>query len=145
MLRIRLSRHGAKKNPHYRVVISEKRDPRDGRFVEVVGNYSPAMKPKRLKLNMERIEYWLGVGARPSETVAALIDKARTAQAEAEAEPEAKAETSAEKADSNEKGSKAKESAKEEKKEAKAAEEEKSEPETKQEDEPEAEKENAEA
>ncbi|HSR68051.1 MAG TPA: 30S ribosomal protein S16 [Acidobacteriota bacterium] len=143
MLRIRLSRHGAKKNPHYRVVVSEKSDPRDGRFVEIVGNYSPAMKPKRLKLNMERIEYWIGVGARPSQTVSGLIEKARTAQAEAEAE--AKAEAPAEKADSTEKDSKAKESAKEEKKEAKAAGKEESEPEPQEEAESEADKEAAEA
>lgn len=75
MLRIRLSRHGAKKDPHYRVVVSEKRSPRDGRFVEVVGYYNPALKPARLSLNLERIKYWMQQGAQPSQTVQSLINR----------------------------------------------------------------------
>ena len=77
MLRIRLSRHGAKKDPHYRVVIAEKRDSRDGRFVEIVGYYNPALKPVRLKLDLGRIDYWMQRGARPSQTVSVLINKVR--------------------------------------------------------------------
>lgn len=79
MVRIRLSRHGAKKDPHYRVVVSEKRSPRDGRFVEVVGYYNPAVKPIRLKLDLERIDHWVKLGAQPSDTVKALINKVKSA------------------------------------------------------------------
>lgn len=79
MLRIRLSRHGAKKDPHYRVVVSDRRSPRDGRFVEVVGYYNPALQPVRLKLNLDRVDYWLGKGAQPSGTVRALIERVKTA------------------------------------------------------------------
>ncbi len=93
MLRIRLSRHGAKKDPHYRVVVSEKSSPRDGRFVEVVGYYNPALQPVRLNLKLDRVDYWLGRGARPSETVRALIRRVRTeAPPETQAEPEQQAQ-----------------------------------------------------
>ncbi len=77
MLRIRLSRHGAKRDPHYRVVVAEKKSPRDGRFVEVVGFYNPAIKPVRLQLNLDRIDYWVGQGAQPSDTVTALINRVK--------------------------------------------------------------------
>ena len=77
MLRIRLSRHGAKRDPHYRVVVAEKKSPRDGRFVEVVGFYNPAIKPVRLQLKLDRIDYWMGQGAQPSDTVTALINKVK--------------------------------------------------------------------
>lgn len=77
MLRIRLTRHGAKKDPHYRVVVAEKRDPRDGRFVEIVGFYNPAKQPVRLKLELDRIDYWIKQGAQPSETVRSLINKVK--------------------------------------------------------------------
>lgn len=77
MLRIRLSRHGAKRDPHYRVVVAEKKSPRDGRFVEVVGFYNPAIKPIRLQLNLDRIDYWVGQGAQPSDTVTALINRVK--------------------------------------------------------------------
>ncbi len=79
MLRIRLSRHGAKKDPHYRVVVSDRKSPRDGRFVEIVGYYNPALQPVRLKLNLERVHYWIGRGAQPSGTVRALIKRVKTA------------------------------------------------------------------
>ncbi len=81
MLRIRLSRHGAKKDPHYRVVVTDKRNPRDGRFVEILGFYNPALKPVRLHLELERIDHWIGNGAQPSETVRALIKRVRNGQA----------------------------------------------------------------
>lgn len=77
MLKIRLSRFGEKKNPHYRVVVVEKRNPRHGNFVEVLGHYSPAREPSDLKLNIERADYWISKGAQPSETVQRLIQKAR--------------------------------------------------------------------
>ena len=95
MLRIRLSRHGAKKDPHYRVVVSEKSSPRDGRFVEVVGHYNPALEPVRLHLDLERVDHWIGRGARPSQTVRALINRVR-------AQPPAGAGTEVEKQDEEE-------------------------------------------
>lgn len=85
MLRIRMSRMGGKKDPHYRVVVAERRGPRDGRFVESVGYYNPALNPIRLKLDLERVDYWIGMGAQPSETVRSLIRKVKT-QAEMPAE-----------------------------------------------------------
>ncbi len=77
MLRIRLSRHGAKKDPHYRVVVAEKLGPRDGRFVDIVGYYNPALKPVRLKLDLDRIDGWIARGAQPTDTVNALINKVK--------------------------------------------------------------------
>ena len=77
MLKIRLARHGAKKDPHYRVVVAERRGPRDGAFVEIVGYYNPALQPVRLNINLERVDYWLKQGAQPSETVRSLIGKVR--------------------------------------------------------------------
>lgn len=82
MLRIRLTRHGAKKDPHYRVVVAEKRSPRDGRFIEIVGYYNPALKPVRLHLDLERIDFWITRGAQPSETVRALVQRVRKGAAE---------------------------------------------------------------
>ncbi len=73
MLAIRLARIGKKKKPFYRVVVIEKRRPRNGRFVEVVGTYDPLKKPAEVKLNTERIKYWLGRGAQPSDTVRSFL------------------------------------------------------------------------
>ena len=78
-LRIRLSRAGAKKRPFYRVVIADSRKPRDGRFIERVGTYNPMVAkdhPERIVLKEERIKYWLGVGARPSDRVARFLGQA---------------------------------------------------------------------
>jgi small subunit ribosomal protein S16 len=72
-----LTRRGAKKDPHYRVVVAEKASPRDGRFVEIVGYYNPALDPVRLKLDLDRVDYWVKNGAQPSETVKTLIRKVR--------------------------------------------------------------------
>ena len=75
-LRIRLSRGGAKKRPFFRIVVADSRSPRDGRYIERLGTYNP-MVPKdhadRLKFNEERIKYWLGVGALPSDRVARFL------------------------------------------------------------------------
>ena len=65
MLAIRLTRMGAKKRPFYRIVVAEKRSKRDGRFVEIVGHYNPCREPNELKLDHERIAYWLKCGAQP--------------------------------------------------------------------------------
>ena len=73
MLMIRLSRIGKKKQPAYRVVVIEKTRPRDGRFVEIVGTYDPLKNPAIVKLNTERVKYWLGCGAQPSDTVRSFL------------------------------------------------------------------------
>jgi small subunit ribosomal protein S16 len=70
---IRLSRVGKKKQPAYRVVVIEKTRPRNGRFVEIVGTYNPLVKPAAVQLNAERIKYWLGCGAQPSDTVRSFL------------------------------------------------------------------------
>lgn len=77
MLRIRMTRKGAKRDPYYRVVVTEKSSPRDGRFVEIVGHYNPAQQPVLLHLNLPRVEYWLGRGAKPTQTVNSLIRRVR--------------------------------------------------------------------
>ena len=73
MLAIRLARYGKKKHPFYRVVVMDKRLPRNGRFVEIVGTYDPLKKPAEIKLDSERIQYWLGCGAQPSDTVRSFL------------------------------------------------------------------------
>jgi small subunit ribosomal protein S16 len=75
MVTIRLTRGGAKKRPFYHVVVTDSRNRRDGRYIERLGFYNPVAtgKEEPLKLNVERIEHWLGQGAQPSERVAALI------------------------------------------------------------------------
>jgi len=73
MLMIRLARFGAKKKPSYRVVVIEKDRARDSRSVEVVGWYNPVVQPAQVKLDHERIKYWLGNGAKPSDTVERLL------------------------------------------------------------------------
>jgi len=76
-VKIRLRRMGRKKQPHFRVVVSDSRSPRDGRFVETLGYYKPLSDPARLVLDLERVDYWLEEGATPSDTVRSLISKAR--------------------------------------------------------------------
>lgn len=75
MLMIRLARFGAKKKPSYRVVVIDKERARDSRSVEVVGHYNPVRQPTEVQLDHDRIQYWMKVGAQPSETVARLIKK----------------------------------------------------------------------
>lgn len=81
MVRLRLARLGAKKNPFYRVVASDSRSPRNGRFIEKLGFYDPKSNPIVVTLDLSRVDYWLSVGAQPSETVANLITRARKANA----------------------------------------------------------------
>jgi small subunit ribosomal protein S16 len=76
---IRLSRHGAKKRPFYRVVVSDRRFPRDGRYIEQVGTYDPSAAKGGVKLDQEKIETWIKKGAKPSETVSQLIKKEKKA------------------------------------------------------------------
>lgn len=70
---IRLARVGAKKKPHYRVVVIEKERANTARFVEIVGSYNPRKDPVELELNWERVEHWLQHGAQPSETVRSFL------------------------------------------------------------------------
>ena len=79
MLAIRLARYGKKKMASYRVVVIDKRSPRNGRFVENVGTYNPLKEPAEVKLNAERIKYWLGCGAQPSDTVRSFLKKQKIA------------------------------------------------------------------
>lgn len=72
-VKIRLARHGAKKRPYYRIVVADSRKPRDGKFIEEVGRYNPCVHPALIKFDQDRLEYWLGVGAQPTDTVARLI------------------------------------------------------------------------
>lgn len=81
-VRIRLKRIGAKNTPAYRIVVTDSRSPRDGRFIEEVGSYQPLQKGDNFTLNLERAQYWVGRGAQHSDTVASFIKKAaRKAQA----------------------------------------------------------------
>lgn len=107
MLAISLMRMGAKGKPFYRLVVKEKRSKRDGKYLENVGTYNPMTNPAEVELKHERIQYWISVGAQPTETVASLIknnpeqteeQKAAAAQAKvdkAEAAKKAKIEEAA--------------------------------------------------
>ena len=79
MLKIRMSRGGAKKRPFYKIVIADSRKPRDGRFIEKVGFFNPLLpkeKKERLNLDIERIKYWLSQGAQPSDRIARFLGEA---------------------------------------------------------------------
>ncbi len=75
MLRIRLTRVGKKKQPVYRIVVTEKKRARDSRFVEIVGQYNPRREPAEINLKAERVQYCLSQGAQPSETVRSFLRK----------------------------------------------------------------------
>jgi small subunit ribosomal protein S16 len=83
MVKIRLSRGGAKKKPFYHIVVTDSRQARDGRKIERLGFFNPVAlgKEERLRVDLERIEYWTGVGAQLSERVKSLVSEARTAVA----------------------------------------------------------------
>ena len=85
MLAIRLMRMGAKKSPSYRVVVKEKLSKRDGAYVENVGFYNPTRQPAEVRLDMERVNYWIGRGAQPTDTVRQLIRQQSRAAASAAA------------------------------------------------------------
>jgi len=76
LLRIRLAKAGGTKKISHRVVVIDREKARDGRFIEILGHYNPRRNPPELVLNRERVSYWLGRGAQPSETVRSLIEKA---------------------------------------------------------------------
>ena len=96
-LKIRLQRHGASHRPFYRLVVTEATARRDGRFVEVLGTYEPQAKraTDELNLKVDRIDYWKSVGAKPTDTAASLIRKARRDAASEEAAPVAEVKTEA--------------------------------------------------
>ncbi len=76
MVKIRLRRMGAKKAPYYRIVVADSRSPRDGRFIEELGVYDPMAEGEcKLKLDGERVKYWISQGAQPTDTVRGLIKK----------------------------------------------------------------------
>ncbi len=75
MLRIRLRRVGAKKQPSYRIVVTEREAPRDGAFLEVIGFYNPRTEPETVEINEERALHWLSQGAQPTEAVMRMLTK----------------------------------------------------------------------
>ena len=76
MVRIRLRRVGRKKAPVYRIIVADSQSPRDGKFIEIIGQYAPRQAQGGLNVNEERANYWLGVGAQPSDTVRSLLRRA---------------------------------------------------------------------
>jgi len=76
-LRIRLRRVGRKKQPSYRIVVAESRAPRDGAYLDVVGFYDPRRQPAELRMDLEKVDYWLSRGAELTETARSLVKKAR--------------------------------------------------------------------
>lgn len=89
-LKLRLARAGTKKRPYYHVVVADARSPRDGRFIEKIGNYDPKLadKDKRVTLVTERVQHWLSVGAQPTDRVARFFDAAGLLKREARNNPE---------------------------------------------------------
>jgi small subunit ribosomal protein S16 len=97
-LALRLARGGRKNLPHYSIVVADKRYPRDGRFLEKLGTYNPLLKKddaKRVQFNEERVKYWLGQGAQPSDRVAIFLGKAGVIPMPAQKNNPQKAEPSA--------------------------------------------------
>lgn len=78
-VRIRLSRHGAKKRPFYRIVVSDQRFARDGRYIEQIGTYDPSLSGGTVKINQEKAETWIKRGAQPTRTVSQLIARQKKA------------------------------------------------------------------
>ncbi|MCF6199628.1 MAG: 30S ribosomal protein S16 [Hyphomicrobiaceae bacterium] len=90
-LKIRLARGGSKKRPYYRIVIADIRMPRDGRFIEKVGSWNPMLPKddeKRVVLDIERIKYWMSVGAKPTDRVLRFLDAAGLMKREARNNPD---------------------------------------------------------
>lgn len=79
---LRLQRFGAKKRPYYRIVAADARAKRDGRFLEQVGTYDPMQNPSAIRFKTDRLEYWLSVGAKPTDTTASLIRRYRRESAQ---------------------------------------------------------------
>ena len=77
---IRLRREGSLNHPYYKVVVADQRSPRDGKFIEIIGTYDPKVKGDNSTINLERSDYWIKCGARPSDTVRSIIKKARRSE-----------------------------------------------------------------
>ena len=75
MVTIRLRRTGKKKQPSYRLVVADSRSPRDGKFIELGGHYTPSREPRELEVKADRVRHWMSVGAQPSETVVRLLKR----------------------------------------------------------------------
>lgn len=75
MIKLRLRRMGSKKRPFYRIVAAEHSAARDGRFIEIIGTYNPIVEPAEITIKEDRVQHWLSVGAKPSETVEGLLKK----------------------------------------------------------------------
>lgn len=73
MVKIRLRRMGAKKNPFYRIVVADSRYPRDGRFIEEIGTYNPNTEPSEIKVDADKVKGWIAKGAQPTDTVKTLL------------------------------------------------------------------------
>jgi small subunit ribosomal protein S16 len=86
LLAIKLMRTGAKKQPSYRIIVKEKQSKRDGAYLENLGTYNPTREPAEIKLDMDRVRYWIGQGAKPTETVSQLIKVSGKQQAAAQPE-----------------------------------------------------------
>jgi len=89
-LSIRLSRGGSKKRPYYRIVVADARSPRDGKFIEKIGNYNPLLAkdaPERIQLDADRARHWLGNGAQPTDRVARFLDAAGVRERAARSNP----------------------------------------------------------
>jgi len=78
MVKIRLRRTGTKKKPSYRVVVTDSRMPRDGRFIEIIGHYNPRTEPVTVQIHEDRVLHWLSVGAQPTDTVRSLLKNSGT-------------------------------------------------------------------
>ena len=77
MVKIRLQRVGAKKAPYYHIVVADSRSPRDGKIIEQIGTYDPMVNPAKIEINEEKLATWTKNGAKPTESVKALIAKAK--------------------------------------------------------------------
>ena len=89
-MKIRLSRGGSKKRPHYSIVASDSRMPRDGRFLEKLGTYNPLLpkdSEERVKMNVERVQYWLGHGAQPTDRVSRFLEAAGVVEKKSRSNP----------------------------------------------------------
>ncbi len=85
MVRIRLRREGRKKSPMYRIVVADSRSPREGKFIEIIGTYQPRKSEGAVDLKQDRANYWLDVGAQPSDTVRSILRRAGIMKARHEA------------------------------------------------------------
>ncbi|MBY0490711.1 MAG: 30S ribosomal protein S16 [Gemmatimonadaceae bacterium] len=94
-VKIRLRREGRKKTPMYRIVVADSKSPRDGRFIEIIGQYQPRSGENAINLKADRVEHWLNVGALPTDTVRSLLRRAGILKARHEARLAAKLQAQA--------------------------------------------------